>query len=137
MKLIFLSINFLLLMNQTVLGQPEITDADFNKMDTHSRKIPELAEKTVESITKYLIEPAHNDYEKIRGIYSWIIMNITYDNAALKSGFYRINQSNADIISGIKFVIYSLRVLFRTSFFQTKNNDPFAQLKHVKMSTLI
>lgn len=106
MKLTFLVISFLLLMNQIALGQPEILDADFNKMDTHSRKIPELAEKTVESIVTYLIEPTNNDYEKIRGIYSWIIMNITYDNAALKSGFYRINQSNADILKRRKAICF-------------------------------
>jgi len=58
----------------------------YTNIDRHALKATPEAEKSIESLAKYLIRPARNDREKIRAIFRWIAANITYDTRAYYTG---------------------------------------------------
>lgn len=90
----------------SLYGQINQGDYAFKKMDKHAQSTPESVTKNIQELTEYLIEPALNDYEKIRGIYTWIVINIEYDKEAYNSDFYRLNQSNRDILERKKAICF-------------------------------
>ena len=89
-----------------LFGQVSFENTDFQKMDKHAQKVPNHISENVQLLTEYLIKPATNDYEKIRGIYTWIISNIQYDKAAYNADFYRINKTNKDILKRRKAICF-------------------------------
>lgn len=105
-----------------ISGQTSTYSGDFAKIDKHCRQIPISVDNSVAAITDYLIQPATNDYEKIRGIYTWLITNIEYDTAALASEYYRINQSNLDILLRKKAICFGYAKLLKAMCQQAKIN---------------
>jgi hypothetical protein len=53
--------------------------ARYLAIDRHALKAPPAAERTVESLAKYLAAPAKNDLDKVRAIYKWITDRIAFD----------------------------------------------------------
>jgi hypothetical protein len=51
----------------------------FARMDAHALDTPQAKERSISSLTRYLSEPASNDFEKARAIFCWIAHNIDYD----------------------------------------------------------
>jgi len=58
---------------------------DYTRIDKHAINTPQEAEGTIESLVDYLIQPARNDKEKLRVIFTWIANNIDYDIESYKS----------------------------------------------------
>jgi hypothetical protein len=51
----------------------------FSTIDRHALRAPKEAERSIESLAKYLVKPAKNDREKVRAIYRWVTDRIAYD----------------------------------------------------------
>lgn len=56
------------------------------RFDSHALKAPPEAEKTLDSLAKYLVGPAKTDREKAQLIYRWVADRIAYDAEAYFSG---------------------------------------------------
>lgn len=54
--------------------------------DRHALQAPPEAEKSVDALAKYLVEPAKSDREKVRLIFRWITDRISYDTQSYFSG---------------------------------------------------
>jgi hypothetical protein len=74
---------FLFTISGVVLSAP--TDR-FAAIDRHALNAPRSAEKSVQSLARYLVAPAGNDEEKARAIFRWITRNITYDTRGYFTG---------------------------------------------------
>ena len=60
--------------------------ATYAALDEHALKAPPEAEKSVEALARYLVEPAKNDREKARVIFRWITDRIRYDTESFFKG---------------------------------------------------
>ncbi len=76
---------------------------DYSAIDQHAISAPSEVSNSVEALTKYLVEPAKNDTEKVRAIHKWITENISYDVEALESGDYG-KQSVPEVLKSKKGV---------------------------------
>lgn len=59
---------------------------DYTEIDRHALDTPKEAERSIDSLATYLIQPARNDREKARAIFRWITANVSYDTSALARG---------------------------------------------------
>jgi transglutaminase/protease-like cytokinesis protein 3 len=55
-------------------------------MDRRALSTPKSAERSVETLARYLAGPAQNEEEKARALFRWITENITYDTRAYFTG---------------------------------------------------
>jgi hypothetical protein len=67
----------------------------FDAIDRHALNAPESAERSVQTLAKYLIRPARNDEEKARAIFRWITANISYDTRSYFTGTARPSSPNS------------------------------------------
>jgi len=58
----------------------------FAEIDRHADNAPGSAEKSVKSLSRYLVRPAKNDEEKARAIFRWVARNISYDTRGYFTG---------------------------------------------------
>lgn len=59
---------------------------DYKKMDEHALSAPDYLKGKPKELATFLIKPANNDFEKIRGIFRWVTNNIDYDVKGYLSG---------------------------------------------------
>ena len=85
----------------------------FNKIDKYALKTPKKATSSIDQLSSYLTEPYKDDLEKVRSIFTWVIYNIQYDNAAYNKGNKRINTSNEDVLKRRKAVCFGYSTLFK------------------------
>lgn len=57
-----------------------------DKFDSHALQAPPEVEKTLDSLAKYLVEPAKTDRDKARLIFRWIADRIAYDTESFFAG---------------------------------------------------
>jgi hypothetical protein len=60
----------------------------FDKLDQHALKAPADVEKSLDTLAKYLAEPARSDRDKARVIFRWITDRIAYDAEGFFTGKY-------------------------------------------------
>ncbi len=65
-------------------------------LELHARSTPAWAERTLESLVGYLLQPAHNDEEKAYLIFCWIAEHIDYDTESLRTGV--ITDTSAEAV---------------------------------------
>lgn len=58
------------------------------KLDYHAINAPESYSTDIPTLVRYLVEPANNDLEKVRTIFTWIAHNIYYDDYGYNTGNY-------------------------------------------------
>jgi len=92
-----------------IFGQEE---PSFSKIDRHARRIPAELEEDIRKLTAYLIEPARNETEKARALFSWITQRIRYDEEASGESQDRINQHLRDILRRKKALCQGYAELF-------------------------
>jgi hypothetical protein len=63
-------------------------------IDLYVKNTPASATTSVQTLASYLIQPAQNDVEKVRAVYDWIAMNISYNYNEY------LNPSNRDTSAG-------------------------------------
>jgi hypothetical protein len=85
---------------------------NFELIDQHALNAPEWAEKSVESLAAWLIEPAQNDLEKVRAVFRWITQNIYYDVEGLLAGMPG-DQSPEGVLASRKAVCAGYSRLFK------------------------
>lgn len=51
-------------------------------LDQYARDVPRSYESDTRHLLSYLLKPAHNDYEKVRLVYSWLISHVAYAHGA-------------------------------------------------------
>ncbi|MBI4428642.1 MAG: hypothetical protein HY562_05950 [Ignavibacteriales bacterium] len=61
------------------------SEEDFSRIDRHALEVPADAERSYETLGRYLVEPAKNDKQRIRAIFRWVTQNIAYDTKAFFS----------------------------------------------------
>lgn len=57
-------------------------------LDKYARNTPKQYTQDITTLAQYLIRPAKTDLQKMRTIFTWIALNIRYDNVAFSSGNY-------------------------------------------------
>lgn len=82
-------------------GQPSPTDGglpgqtssgkntalrSFEAIDKHALNAPQEAEKSLDSLAKYLAEPCKTDKEKVRAVFRWVTDRIMYDFDGVRAG---------------------------------------------------
>ncbi|GJQ63291.1 MAG: hypothetical protein SCALA702_23440 [Melioribacteraceae bacterium] len=72
----------LIFLSSVLIGQTP----DYKKMDKYALSAPEHLKGKPKELAAYLIKPAENDFEKIRGIFRWVTNNIDYDVEGYLSG---------------------------------------------------
>ena len=111
--------------DRTVTTQPPISPPDtiipgeassidrsrFQTIDEHVLGTPESAEKSIDSLAAYLIQPARNDFEKARAIYRWITQNISYDFSAYLTKSYSSTRAT-DVLVNRSSVCQGYSALF-------------------------
>lgn len=65
------------------------------KLLDHVKSVPDSATKTIEDLTKYLIEATNSEFEKAEIIFYWIAENIEYDIEGYKTGKFSKNYQEA------------------------------------------
>lgn len=98
-----------------LFAQPVYTQASYNKqkMDRQAEKAPSKWHQDLPRLTTYLIEPAENDFEKVRAIYTWITLNISYDHKVIADSSKRINKHIGDILRRRKAICMGYAALFK------------------------
>ncbi len=86
-------------------------DSDFQKIDLYALKTPAGVETDISALSEYLIEPAVNDWEKIRSIYTWICSNISYDMGVYR-GRIDIETKSEDVLNSRSSVCSGYANLF-------------------------
>jgi len=71
---------------------------DYTDIDRHAENTPASVEKSINALVDYLIEPASDDFEKVRAIYYWISHNISYDTKSFFSGKYPPSDAKATFL---------------------------------------
>lgn len=79
----------------------------------HIQKVPFTLNTDIEGLTKYLIQPAQTEAEKLRSIYLWLIHSIKYDVAAIDNK-KRINKNNQDILTRKKAICWGYSTLLKS-----------------------
>lgn len=95
--------------------QPAYNQPRYNKqrMDRQAEKAPSKWQQDLPRLTTYLIEPAENDFEKVRAIYTWITLNISYDHQVIADSIKRINKNIGDILGRRKAICMGYAALFK------------------------
>lgn len=95
--------------------QPAYNQTRYNKqtMDRQAKKAPSKWHQDLPRLTDYLIEPAENDFEKVRAIYTWIALNISYDHKVIADSSKRINKNIVDILRRKKAICMGYAALFK------------------------
>lgn len=86
---------------------------DKQKMDRRAEKAPAKWQQDLPRLTAYLIDPAKNDFEKVRVIYTWITLNISYDHKVITDDSKRINKHIGDILRRRKAICMGYAALFK------------------------
>src|SRR5208283_1308608 len=73
---------------QTVPSSYDCTVTRFPKEDAYAASVPEKYKSTMEDLVSYLVKPAKNNMEKARLIFTWLALNISYDDDGFNSGRY-------------------------------------------------
>jgi len=60
-----------------------VKHSNYRAIDAHALAAPPEVEKSLASLTAYLIGPANDDRERARAIYRWVIDRIAYDDDSL------------------------------------------------------
>lgn len=60
----------------------------WRELDKWARELPSEYEKSMEQLVGQLMEPAKNELEKARLVYSWIATHVHYDDRGFNTGFY-------------------------------------------------
>ncbi|MCP3927486.1 MAG: hypothetical protein GY705_00090 [Bacteroidetes bacterium] len=100
----------LLLMNTSLYAQKE---RSFKVIDRHARNTPSEKENDLTSLCEYLIKPSYTEIEKARSLFTWICINIDYDEVAYKNGQKRINKNIRDILDRRQAVCFGYSSLFK------------------------
>lgn len=82
------------------------------KMDQRALKAPKKWHQDLPKLTDYLTSEAHNDFEKVRSIYTWIVSNISYDHKVIADNSRRINNNIGDILRRRKAICMGYADLF-------------------------
>jgi hypothetical protein len=61
-------------------------EPDYSSIDRHALAAPLSVTNSIQTLSKYLIQPAHSDTEKARAIFRWMTANIRYDTEGYFSG---------------------------------------------------
>lgn len=64
------------------------SNCKFYKIDKHAINAPESFCTDIPTLVKYLTQPASNDLEKVRAIFTWIAHKISYDDYGFNTGKY-------------------------------------------------
>lgn len=59
---------------------------DYSRLDEWALQTPVTQASTIEGLARYLVQPAQDDFDKIRVLFRWIAANINYDVEAFFSG---------------------------------------------------
>ena len=60
----------------------------YYKIDDYAKNTPNKYEQDIPTLAAYLITPATTELEKVRALFTWVAVNISYDAAAYNSGIY-------------------------------------------------
>jgi transglutaminase/protease-like cytokinesis protein 3 len=108
-------IGILILLMLQPFGSLAATDDSgiYEKIDIHAINTPSSAEKSVQSLAAYLVEPAGNEREKARAIFRWIAENIDYNIEDFFSG--NIDRtSSGDVLKTRKSVCDGYSDIFQS-----------------------
>jgi hypothetical protein len=83
----------------------------FLKMDNHAKATPPPQETSIETLARYLVKPARNDFEKARALFSWIAYTIDYDTGSYFGGSNAVTTSE-DLLIHRKSVCQGYANLF-------------------------
>jgi hypothetical protein len=61
----------------------------WNDQDRYAASVPDKYKSSIRDLVKYLCKKTTNDMEKARVIYTWIALNISYDDNSFNTGHYR------------------------------------------------
>ncbi|MEZ5039187.1 MAG: transglutaminase domain-containing protein [Saprospiraceae bacterium] len=86
---------------------------NWSKIDRHAQNAPKKWQQDLPLLTQYLTEATANDFEKVRAIYRWITLNISYDTAVLDGDQKRINKNISDILARQKAICMGYADLFK------------------------
>jgi hypothetical protein len=93
---------------------PLFAQTDFSKIDQHVRQVEMSNEMSPQEIAISVSAPFESEVEKIRAIYSWIVMNISYDERSLKPEELSYNYNTFEIIKGRRAVCAGFAHLFQS-----------------------
>lgn len=60
----------------------------FQELDQYAATVPETCEEDLDVLVNYLMRSANNGLERTRMVFSWIAMNISYDDHGYNTGNY-------------------------------------------------
>ncbi len=86
---------------------------DYTSIDTYARTTPSELKNNIDSLVKYLVKPAKDDYDKARSFYTWIAEHINYDKKAYLAHRVKIYTPEKTIKRG-KADYYNYSALFKT-----------------------
>jgi len=92
-------------------SRPPLGDP-YRDIDRHALKAPREAEQSVDSLARYLVEPARNDRDKVRALFRWISDRIAYDVEAYYGGAAR-DDTAAGVLQRRKAVCEGYANLFK------------------------
>ena len=61
----------------------------WSETDKYAASVPDKFKSSIQVLVKYLCKNAKNDIEKSRVIFTWIALNISYDDNSFNTGHYR------------------------------------------------
>jgi len=73
----------------------------FQELDKHAGTVPPQNKSSLFDLVNYLVSPATNDLEKARLIFTWIALNISYDDNGYNTGNYSDCSAEGVLQSGI------------------------------------
>ena len=85
--------------------------AQYRTIDRHAAKAPDSLSRNLPALVDYLCEPAQTETEKARSLYTWILQNLTYDDAASEQQ-RRINRSIGDILQRRRGICFDYSKLY-------------------------
>ena len=85
--------------------------AQYRAIDRHAAKAPDSLSRNLPALVDYLCEPAQTETEKARSLYTWILQNLTYDDAASEQQ-RRINRSIGDILQRRRGICFDYSKLY-------------------------
>ena len=86
---------------------------DYSKIDSHAKSAHRSDCRTVNGLSNYLIKPADNDFEKVRGFYVWITENITYDTKTFFNPNRNKKVTATEVLTKRKAVCEGYSTLFK------------------------
>ena len=88
------------------------SQTDFDSIDKFAQNIPDTIGKDLHEITLYISRKSKTDTEKVRGIFTWIITNISYDHASAE-GPFPVGKEIKDILTSRKAICIGYAKLFQ------------------------